>query len=62
MRRALTSILIFVGLVVALTLVAGLIGWLGVWELVLIAAVAALLTLAIVRSGSRRRGPARAAS
>jgi hypothetical protein len=56
------SALIFVGVFLALVFVTGLIGFVGLWELITIAAVAVLLTVVIARSGGRRRAPNRAAS
>ena len=53
----LVSILTFIGLFLALTFLIGQFGWLGVWELALIAIVAAVVTFAIARRGRRRAAP-----
>lgn len=56
MKRGLVTVLTFLGVFFALTALVGVMGWLGSWELVVIAVVAALLTFLIGKSG-RRRSP-----
>lgn len=62
MKRGLVTALTFLAVFFALTALAGLIGWLGAWELLVIAVVAALVTFLVARSGGRRRSPKSATS
>ena len=57
MKGGLVAALVFLGIFLALAALVGLIGWLGSWELLVIAVVAALVTFLVARSGSRRRSP-----
>lgn len=52
MKRGLVAALVFLGISLGLTALIGLIGWLGSWELLVIAVVAALVTFLVARSGS----------